>query len=118
MSTRSHIGKQLEDGSIKYIYCHFDGYEAGVGVTLKEHYTDEAKVDELLELGDLSYLRPEIGEKQDFDDRSTHNDNWCLAYGRDRREKNTKAKTTTDTSEFTYQGHAYLFVSGEWKTFR
>ena len=56
MSTRSRIAMQNEDGSIKSIYCHFDGYPDGVGATLKEHYTDPKKVEELINLGDISSL--------------------------------------------------------------
>lgn len=38
MSTRSAIIRKTEDGSYEGIYCHFDGYLAGVGKTLQEHY--------------------------------------------------------------------------------
>lgn len=31
MSTHVAIGIRLNDGRIKAIYCHFDGYPAGVG---------------------------------------------------------------------------------------
>ena len=118
MATRSHIGKQLEDGSISYIYCHWDGYPEHNGKILKEHYTDETKVDALLELGDLSILGPEIGEKQDFNDHSTYNENWCLAYGRDRGEQNVDAHITTDWTEFMDEGHAYLYEGGIWTSFK
>ena len=38
MSTRSRIGIELEDGSIKSVYHHFDGYPEGLGVKLLTHY--------------------------------------------------------------------------------
>lgn len=116
MATRSHIGKQLENGQIKYIYCHWDGYPEHNGAILKEHYTTEAKVDELLALGDLSHLGEDIGEKQDFANISTHKDGWCLAYGRDRGEENTEARIG-DTDDFLDQEYSYLFVNGKWKCF-
>lgn len=56
MSTRSRIAIEEDDGSIRSIYCHFDGYPEGVGAILKKHYTDPQKIEELLELGDLSIL--------------------------------------------------------------
>lgn len=31
MSTRSSIAIELEDGSVKSVYCHYDGYPQGVG---------------------------------------------------------------------------------------
>jgi hypothetical protein len=91
MSTRSRIAIKLED-KILSIYCHFDGYPEGVGNTLKEHYQDPAKIQSLMVLGNLSALRPEIGEKQDFNDYASQNNEWCLAYGRDRGESDTEAR--------------------------
>jgi len=116
MATRSHIGKQLPDGQIKYIYCHFDGYPEHNGEILKEHYIDESKVDQLLELGDLSVLGEEIGEKQDFNDRSSRNPKWCLAYGRDRGKLDVSARTEF-MDDFIDQEYNYLFVDGKWKCF-
>ena len=60
MATRSFICKLLPDHSVTGVYCHFDGYPDGVGAILKEHYTDQGKVDELLELGDLSELHENL----------------------------------------------------------
>jgi hypothetical protein len=56
MSTRSRIAIENQDGSVKSIYCHFDGYLSGVGRLLKEYYTTQAKVEALIELGDISSL--------------------------------------------------------------
>jgi hypothetical protein len=56
MATRSNIGARQDNGKIKAIYCHWDGYPEGVGLTLSEHYTDRAKIERLLELGDISAL--------------------------------------------------------------
>lgn len=90
MATRSLIGKQNADNTVTFIYCHFDGYPEGVGETLTESYSTPEQINELLTLGDLSILRSEIGDQQDF----LHpNNNWCLAYGRDRGEAGTEAQT-------------------------
>jgi hypothetical protein len=56
MSTRSRIAIENQNGSVTSIYCHFDGYISGVGKTLKEYYTTQAKVEALIELGDISGL--------------------------------------------------------------
>lgn len=56
MATRSRIGMEMPDGKIKSIYCHWDGYPEGVGETLEKHYQDPKKIEELLELGDISSL--------------------------------------------------------------
>lgn len=62
MATRSNIGARQEDGTIRVIYCHWDGYPEGVGATLAEHYTESAKIDALLNLGDLSTLGDTVEE--------------------------------------------------------
>ena len=55
MATRSRIAIEREDGSVKSIYCHYDGYLSGVGKTLFNHY-DKEKLEKLIELGDISSL--------------------------------------------------------------
>ena len=121
MSTRSAIAKITENG-IKSIYVHFDGYPEGVGATLQKHYQDEDKIDELLELGDLSTLGSEIGKKQDFNSYKSES-NTCLAYGRDRGEKNVGAKTHDAIEAFmTYRKrctceYLYLRKEGAWNVY-
>ena len=100
MATRSLIGKLNSDGTITNIYCHFDGYPEHNGVILQEHYYTPFKVDQLLALGNLSVLSEQIGEKQDFDSYSTRNNDWCLAYGRDRGESNQQATVSTHEEFF------------------
>lgn len=67
MSTRSVIAQEQGDGSIKAVYCHWDGYPSNNGKLLQEHYQDSCKVAQLIELGSLSTLGPEIGEAHPFD---------------------------------------------------
>ena len=97
MATRSTIAMLLEDGSVRSVYCHFDGYPDGVGATLREHYTNAAKIEQLLDLGDLSVLDVEIGEKVDFNGRP---EGQCLFYGRDRGETGINARTHADENEW------------------
>lgn len=119
MATRSHIGKKLEDGTVKYIYCHFDGYPDHNGEILQEHYNDEAKIDALLELGDISILAPEIGQYQDFNDHENRNPFWCLAYGRDRGDKDTQAKFEKfdDYVSPNFVDYCYVFNNGKWECY-
>jgi hypothetical protein len=60
MSTRSTISVEHVDGSIESVYCHFDGYLAGVGNTLLSSYNSYDKVKELVSYGDISVLRSDI----------------------------------------------------------
>ena len=57
MSTRSNIGIVNGDGSVKAIYCHFDGYPAYVGRILLEHYNVVERIEELIDGGDMSSLK-------------------------------------------------------------
>jgi hypothetical protein len=112
MGTRSTIAIENADGSVTGIYCHWDGYLSYNGRILQDHYTDEAKVRELIALGDLSSLDAEIGVKTDF---SNPADGQCVAYGRDRGETNIDAKTCdswTALLEDFGQEYDYLFVPG------
>ena len=54
MSTRSSIAVQHSDGTVSAIYCHFDGYIEGVGLTLHENFNDDASALNLVMRGNLS----------------------------------------------------------------
>jgi hypothetical protein len=99
------------------IYCHHDGYPSGVGKTLFNHYDDIEKVEELMDLGNLSILGEEIGVKHDFDDHDP-DDKGCLAYGRDRGEENQEAGRYISLLEATYDfdgcAYYYLFDGHGW----
>ena len=112
MATRSNIGKRLPNGEIIAIYCHWDGYPEHNGKILVEHYKDEAKIDQLLALGALSVLGPEIGHKQDFNKPVQ---GWCLAYGRDRGEKRMLGTIVEDVRELTDDvDFVYIWENGAW----
>lgn len=107
MSTRGNIAIENNDGkTFSVIYVHFDNYLEGTGVILHEHYKTRKKVEQLIELGDLSTLAPIIGEKQNFDNPILNAIDktcvWCVAYGRDRGEEDVGAQTIpmTKLNEF------------------
>ena len=119
MSTNSLIGKLLPDGTIKSIYCHWDGQPSYNGKILKEYYTDEKKIDTLLELGSLEVLDKEIGNKLG---KFTARDGQCIFYGRDREKDNTGPKICSDIETWmkTKPGieWQYLWDGKEWKTYK
>jgi hypothetical protein len=119
MATRSNIAIKNSDGTVEAIYCHWDGYPENNGVILLEHYTDEAKIRELISLGDLSSLSSEIGEKHNFNSNEHRNNNWCKAYGRDRGEENVGKKDYADVQQWLCYGeeYNYLFDNGKWICF-
>jgi len=97
MGTRSRIAVMHGD-VCKSVYCHWDGYLSFNGEILAKHY-DSAKANQLVALGDLSSLRPELGEEHPFsqfevemsgDEYDAKYGNMCTFYGRDRREKSTE----------------------------
>ena len=58
MATRSFIAKYDHDtNEYTAIYCHWDGYPAGVGVTLRDHYDTDLWAKMLVNIGDISSLR-------------------------------------------------------------
>lgn len=109
MSTRSIIAKENADGTLTGIYCHNDGYPDHNGAILVYNYTNEHKIDQLMKLGDLSFLGPEIGEKHAFD---IYNNKWCTAYSRDRGEQGTNAIRYKNLEEIfeRNQGQSYIYI--------
>ena len=65
MATTCRIGI-LKENKVESIYCHYDGYLAGVGVILKDNYKTKEKVEELIALGDIA----ELGTTTEFKDFS------------------------------------------------
>jgi len=87
MATRSNIAYKTAEGKIRSVYAHWDGYPECNGEILRKNYRSIEKIKQLIELGSISSLGAEIGEQQDFDDRSTQPEAWTLAYHRDRGEQ-------------------------------
>jgi hypothetical protein len=115
MATRSNIAYRNAEGTIVSVYTHWDGYVAGVGRTLQENYQDQAKIEALVALGSISSLGAELGEKQDFNDRSTQKDEWTLAYNRDRGEELAIGKYDDIPSWIDdMEEYAYLWTGTEW----
>ena len=121
MATRSNIGIVNEDGSVTGIYCHWDGYTENVGKLLLKHYNTSGIVCELMDLGDLSSLNKNLycdDNNHSFENPAT---GVCVAYGRDRGEKNADSKSFTNISEFekyanrTTADYQYLFNNGKWQ---
>jgi hypothetical protein len=117
MGTRSFIVIKMPSG-FKGVYCHWDGYLEHVGRILREHYTAPAKIEDLIEHGDISSLDVEIGSKHDLDNRP---DGQTTFYGRDRGENDSGSKSRkTLRSIMNYANRCgceffYLFANGEWQ---
>ena len=130
MGTRSRIGIMHGD-KVKSVYCHWDGYLEHNGAILQGHYYDSAKVNNLVALGDLSSLRPELGEKHAFSkfdlasqiEQRLHEEatqDMCTFYGRDRGETGTEFQVAHTFEEFLEQAEGcfaeyyYIMKDGVW----
>ena len=60
MGTRSTIALEFADGTVKQVYCHWDGYLSNNGRILQESYMDPFKDKELVERGAMSSLSADV----------------------------------------------------------
>ena len=135
MGTRSMIAIQNPySKDVRAVYCHWDGYLEHNGSILQKHYASSSKVNNLIALGDISSLRPEIGDKHAFSKLEVPMDgdaydklygNMTTFYTRDRGEDTpfkvfpTLAKAC---DHYTWSEYFYCFKyskaddyqSGEW----
>ena len=114
MSTSADIILQTEDG-YKSIYLHSDGYPSHTYEMLKEHYMDREKVEQMIELGNMSSLDKSIEcpEGHSYDNRV---EGYSVFYGRDRGETGQEAIENPDLYEHYENSYSYLFtLDGEWK---
>ena len=119
MATRSNIAIVNQDKSISSIYCHWDGYPEYVGKLLLNHYTTSDIVNELLNLGNLSNLDKNVNPT-DIHTFDKPEEGVCVAYGRERGEKDQEAIVFEDLGEFedsaknSWADYQYLFEDGKW----
>ena len=100
MSTRSHIGIENSDGSVRYVYCHFDSYK-NLEI-LRKHYNTSKQVKALIKMGDMSHLAPTIDK--------------CMFYKRDCKGK-LRVEKASCRSEFLMkciEDFTFLFINGTW----
>ena len=121
MGTRSTIALEFADGTVQQVYCHWDGYLEHNGKILYQHYSNPFKLRELIDLGDLSSLRPTLGERHPFSPFEvkmplTEHDalygEMCTFYARDRGESGCAAKKFKDYADYvenhSYQEYEYI----------
>jgi hypothetical protein len=117
MSTNSRIAILNENNSVESVYCHWDGYLSNNGNILFNHYKDEAKVRELIALGQISSLEKNvkpIGSSHSFENKET---GCTVAYHRDRGED---LRIDKHISLIDWQRHSerreynYIYIDGKW----
>ena len=68
MSTRSRIAIQTTSG-YESVYCHFDGYPHGLGVTLNNFFPTKLDAHSLVAQGDVSAIDFDNGAVDRYTDR-------------------------------------------------
>jgi len=128
MATRSTIALEFADGSVEQVYCHWDGYLAHNGKILAEHYSNPFILRDLIDLGDISSLKPTVGTKHAFSHFGTTLDQkaydflygeMTTFYGRDRGETGADKKKFLDFQDymvrFQHEEYAYILrKDGNW----
>jgi hypothetical protein len=119
MATRSTIAIMNEDGSVRKIYCLWDGEPSHNGKILLEHYQDPEKIQQLMALGDISSL----GAKVDGGiGHSFYNplEGQTVSYNRDRGGTGSDAvvyptiKKYHASNNMDGEYYHYLFKGGSW----
>lgn len=107
MSTRSSIATKCNNGKVKIVYCHFDGYLEHVGNMLLNHYNTQEQAEAIVDLGDISCLYESI-EKPDGHSFDNKVDGYSVFYGRDRGETGVTA-LECDTYEIALKKNSQEF---------
>lgn len=104
MATRSTIALEFEDGTVKQIYAHWDGYIEGNGYILLHNYKTPAEAAALIDMGDLSSLDTTL-ETTTF-------------YARDRGETGVDARRFSNYEDYLrngdFQSYNYIMREGVW----
>ena len=122
MGTRSTIALEYADGTVEQVYCHWDGYLEHNGQILLKHYSNPFILRDLIDLGDVSSLKPTIGTKHAFShfelraeevaEYKVLTENMTTFYGRDRGEDGTSAKKFKDYEDYVanhqYEEYDYI----------
>ena len=108
MATRSFIAYQTPDRKgYEAIYCHWDGYPQGVGLTLRDHYTTLDNATQLVWLGDISSLKETVED--------TAEDSYSMRG--DAEKAPLEFKTMNEMIEH-YRSiwceYGYIFMGDEW----
>ena len=124
MGTRSTIALEYADGTVEQVYCHWDGYLEHNGKILAEHYSNPFVLRDLIDLGDVSSLRPTVGTKHAFSKLEVPMDgeaydklygDMTTFYGRDRGEDGVSAKKFASYEDYLlnhqYEEYEYILRS-------
>jgi hypothetical protein len=117
MSTRAAVSVLCKDEKVRSIYVHFDGN--GLLLTLKRYYNNKELAEQLVMLGDASYI-DELLEPPDNEEHSFERPckRVSVFYGRDRGEDDTEPRVYNSFEEAKrkeHQEYNFFFDGVTWK---
>ena len=119
MGTPAVIAVMNDQKEVTWTYVNYDGYLAGVGRMLIEHYNDQELAEKLISMGDCSVLKKTMDcpEGHTF---ATPAENCSIFYKRDRGEDNVDARKGDLTMFLRCNKDIirYMFTSGQWHVVR
>lgn len=127
MYSKANFDIEQHDILFSFIFCHYNGYPDDNGAILAEHYDKQEKVESLIQLGDLYFLRSKLEPNPDLPhNHSTPQPNVTIAYNRDEGWSDCEAvhKTLDELNDpgeigieftyiFTFEGRWIYFPTGE-----
>ena len=123
MSTHASITLKTKDNKYKSVYLHHDGYISDAGEKLKNYYNTYEKVDQLLNLGNLSSLgenpidEPKLWDMDYYFEMMKNSpkkiDYACRTY-KGRGDTDEDAIVVDDLKDIPFQEYEYLFENGKW----
>ena len=122
MSTQAYIAKQIGPDQYLSIFCKCNGYLEHLGTILAGHYDTEARVDELLSVGDVYALFPKLHpDPSQPHSRKENQKGVTIAYGRDMGDNDYHPKIKTLEELDDDEGlvlFGYIFADDQrWKYF-
>ena len=115
MGIHCYIAKQIGDDQYLTVYCQFNGHPENTGAILVKCYDTPEKVDALLALGHLYYLREKLHPAPGRHDFDAPQPEVTLAYQSDGACSDWEAtiKTWEELCERVQDGVEYLYVYSE-----
>ena len=122
MGTRSYIAKKIGEDQYLTIYSQLNGYPEDTGAFLVKCYDTPEKVDALLALGSLYYLREKLSPEPGRHDFDAPQPGVTVAYQRDGGCSgwSAKIKTFEELSDWEQDGIEYIYIydtNGQWLYF-
>lgn len=120
MATRSTIAVQLKDGTIRQVYCHWDGYLEHNGKLLLNHYNSQELAELVTSGGGISSLEAKFAPESGAHSFDNPQKGVTVLYARDRGEP-LEFATYPGVPEYEmgqhFEEYNYTFFYGRWMVY-